>query len=96
MPKWIHDRAKHLRDKNPDLPEGAEYGIATQQAYAAGKAPKGHGTSEGRKKAKKKYKKPRKEYDKEASAPHARIRSAAMEYIIKPDSIRSISGEIPS
>jgi hypothetical protein len=70
MPKWIHDRAKHIRKKNPDLPEGAEWGIATQQGYATKKAPKGFGTPAGKRKAKKKYKKPAKKYEQKAAPKH--------------------------
>jgi hypothetical protein len=31
MPKWIHDRAKHIRAKNPDMPESESWAIATNQ-----------------------------------------------------------------
>jgi len=62
MPAWIHDRAKHLQEKNPDMSESQAWAIATQQAYAAGKAPKSYGTEEGRREAKKKYDEPKKEY----------------------------------
>lgn len=64
MPAWIHDRADHLRKKNPEMPEGQAWAIATQQAYAAGKAPKKFGTTEGRKDAKQKYDGPKSEYVK--------------------------------
>lgn len=58
MPEWIHDRAKHIRAKNPDMPESESWAIATQQAHAVGKSPKGYGTSEGRHEAKEKYQTP--------------------------------------
>jgi hypothetical protein len=68
MPQWIHDRAKHLREKNPDMPESQSWAIATQQAYAAGKAPKSYGTKEGRREAKMKYDDPKSTYKKTAMA----------------------------
>ena len=55
MPQWIHDRADHIRAKNPGMPKSESFAIATQQAHAAGKAPKGYGTAEGKRTAKKKY-----------------------------------------
>jgi len=59
MPHFIHERAKHILAKNPDMEEGMAFALATQQSHALGKSPKGYGTSEGRKDAKKKYKEPR-------------------------------------
>lgn len=67
MPKWIEDRAKHIRKNNPDLPEDAEWGIATQQGYATKKAPKDYGTTKGKRKAKKKYKRPASQYQQKAA-----------------------------
>lgn len=58
MPKWIHDRARHIQAKNPEMPESQAFAIATQQAHAVGKSPKGYGTSEGRREAKSKYDSP--------------------------------------
>ncbi len=55
MPKWIHDRARHLQAKNPEMPESQAFAIATQQSHAVGKSPKGYGTAEGRREAKAKY-----------------------------------------
>lgn len=37
------------------MPESQAFAIATQQSHAIGKSPKGYGTSEGRREAKKKY-----------------------------------------
>lgn len=67
MPAWIHDRADHIRSKNPDMSKSESFAIATQQAHKLGKTPKGYGTSAGKKKAKMKYDKPKKEYRKTAS-----------------------------
>lgn len=78
MPAWIHDRAQHIRKKNPDMDEGLSYALATQQAHRLGKSPKtfkskvtgkkeSFGTPEGRAVAKAKFDKPRKEYKKTAS-----------------------------
>ncbi len=58
MPKWIHNRADHIRAKNPSMPESEAFAIATQQAHATGESPKGYGTSKGRHEAKEKYKTP--------------------------------------
>ena len=73
MPAWIHNRAKHLKSKNPDMDESTAHAVATQQAYAAGKAPKKwkgvkFGTAEGRRTAHAKHTKPLKEYRKTAAA----------------------------
>ena len=62
MPAWIHDRARHLQAKNPDMSEQAAFAIATQQAHKLGKTPKGYGTAEGKKTAKSKFTSPRKSY----------------------------------
>jgi hypothetical protein len=63
MPKWIHDRADHLRRKNPEMPKSQSFAIATQQAHAAGKSPKKYGTPEGKREAKQKYDKPKGAYE---------------------------------
>jgi hypothetical protein len=71
MPQWIHDRADHIRAKNPGMPESQSFAIATQQAYAAGKAPKkGFGTAAGKREAKQKYDEPKKNYKKTADPGH--------------------------
>lgn len=59
MPQWIHDRAKHIQSKNPDMDESTAWAIATQQSHALGKSPKGYGTAEGRSEAKAKYDTPK-------------------------------------
>lgn len=66
MPQWIHDRAKHIQEKNPDMPESQAFAIATQQSHAIGKSPKGYGTAEGRRTAKAKYDSPKSSYKKTA------------------------------
>lgn len=73
MPAWIHDRAKHIQRKNPDMPEGQAFAIATQQAHKLGKTPKGYGTKEGKATARAKYSLPRSEYRKTAD----RVKKAA-------------------
>lgn len=55
MPQWIHDRAQHIKGKNPSMPESEAWAIATQQSHATGHSPKGYGTSEGRHEAHEKY-----------------------------------------
>jgi len=66
---WAHDRAKHIRKKNPDLPEGAEYGIAQLQEVAVGKEKDGGGKVKPstKTKAKKKHKKSPKSYEQKAA-----------------------------
>lgn len=64
MPEWIDKRQQHLRAKNPEMPESEAWAVATQQAHAAGKSPKGYGTPEGRHESKAKYDEPKKEYEK--------------------------------
>lgn len=59
MPKWIHDRARHIQAKNPEMPDSTAFAIATQQAHATGKSPKSFGTAEGRQEAKAKYTTPK-------------------------------------
>jgi len=59
MPAWIHERAKHISAKNPSMSESQAWAIATQQSHALGKSPKGYGTLEGRRDAKKKYDTPK-------------------------------------
>lgn len=66
MPKWIEDRKSYIMKKNPGMDESTAWAVATQQGYAAKKAPKGYGTAKGKKKAKKKYKKPASQYEKKA------------------------------
>lgn len=58
MPAWIHNRAERILSKNPDMGKGEAFAIATQQAHALGKSPKGYGTSAGRKTAREKYRTP--------------------------------------
>lgn len=80
MPAWIHDRAQHIRKKNPGMPEGMSWAIATQQAHAAGKTPKGYGTAEGKKKAKKKYDKPKSEYTQTAD-PSSKSKTSSLAFL---------------
>lgn len=64
--KWIYQRAKNLRAKNPDMEESTSFAIATQQAHKVGKSPKGFRTAEGVQTAKNKMTGPVKEYRKTA------------------------------
>lgn len=59
MPEWVHNRAEHILAKNPSMPKGMAFAVATQQAHATGHAPKGFGTSEGKAKAKAKFDTPK-------------------------------------
>jgi hypothetical protein len=64
--KWIYQRAKKLRAKNPDMEESTSFAIATQQAHKVNKSPKGFRTAEGVRTAKAKMRLPVKEYRKTA------------------------------
>lgn len=64
MPEWIHERAKHILAKNPDMPKRIAFASATQQSHAVGKTPKGYGTPAGKREAKAKFDKPKKQYVK--------------------------------
>jgi len=66
--KWIYQRAKRLRAKNPEMEESTSFAIATQQAHKVGKSPKGFRTKGGVAEARSKYQLPRKEYRKTAGA----------------------------
>lgn len=59
MPEWIHNRVEHLLAKNPSMPKGEAFALATQQGEALHKTPKGFGTPEGRREAKAKYSTPK-------------------------------------
>jgi hypothetical protein len=78
MPAWIHDRADHIRAKNPGMPESMSFAIATQQAHATGKTPKGFGTAAGKREAKKKYDAPKDKYKKTADPGHIAKTSASL------------------
>lgn len=58
MPKWIHERAKHLLARNPEMKKSTAFAVATQQSHALGKSPKGYGTPKGKRIAKAKYETP--------------------------------------
>lgn len=46
MPKWWTDRAEHIREKNPKMPEGMEWALATEQYKEKfGHPPKRHKSS---------------------------------------------------
>ena len=55
MPAWIHEREKHIKEKNPNMPESEAWAISTLQSHASGHSPKDYGTEEARIRAKKKY-----------------------------------------
>lgn len=78
MPQWIHDRADHILSKNPSMPKGEAFALATQQAHAVGKSPKGYGTSEGRATAKAKY--PTPGDDKKTAAVYAAFNDELLRY----------------
>jgi hypothetical protein len=69
VPEWIEKRKAHLMKKNPEMDESTAWGIATNQARAAGKVSKDFGTAEGRRSAKKTYKKKPAEYEQRADPP---------------------------
>lgn len=51
------------------MPESMSWALATQQSYAAGKAPKNYGTTQGKKKALRKYDDGKAAYKKTANPP---------------------------
>ena len=59
MPEWLHERARHILARNPDMPKSEAFGIATNQSHALGKTPKGYGTAEGKAHAKSIYTTPK-------------------------------------
>jgi len=59
MPEWVHNRAEHILAKNPSMPKGMAFAIATQQAHATGHTPKSFGTAEGKATAKAKFDTPK-------------------------------------
>lgn len=65
--KWIHDRAHHIMGKNPEMPKGMAYAVATQQGHKVGKSPKKFRTKEGVRMAKAKHPFPKSFYKKTAS-----------------------------
>jgi len=85
MPKWIHDRARHIQAKNPSMPESTAFAIATQQAHATGKSPKSYGTTSGREAAQEKYKTPGD--DKKTADPGGIGKSAGLFGALPPISI---------
>lgn len=76
MPAWLHNRAEHILAKNPSMPKGEAFAIATQQSHAVGKSPKGYGTSAGRATARAKYPTPG---DDKKTANPGRLSSPKME-----------------
>lgn len=66
--KWIYQRAKHIRSKNPDMDESTSFAIATQQAHKVGKSPKKFRTEGGVQAAKAKMRGPQEMYKKTAGA----------------------------
>lgn len=50
------------------MQESTAWAVATQQAHATGKSPKGYGTSKGRQEAKQKFDKPKKDYVQTANS----------------------------
>jgi hypothetical protein len=59
MPEWMHNRAEHILAKNPSMPKGEAFAIATQQMHSLGKGPKDYGTAEGKATAKAKFDTPK-------------------------------------
>lgn len=58
------------------MPKSESFAIATQQSYAAGKAPSGYGTKKGRKDAGRKYEEPKSQYEQTADPSH-KVKSSA-------------------
>lgn len=78
------------------MPESQAFAIATQQAYAAGKAPKSYGTREGRSEAKQKYDEPKSEYVQTAN-PKTKTSSLEVAFVMGfSDELQKISMAIRS
>lgn len=73
------------------MPKSQAFAIATQQSYAAGKAPKGYGTSEGRHEAKEKYDDPKSHYEPKAK-PSTKSKEASLSFSL--DLVRGFSNEL--
>lgn len=52
------------------MPKSMSFAIATQQAHATGHTPKGYGTAQGKRTAKRKYDEPKSEYKQTADPSH--------------------------
>jgi hypothetical protein len=88
MPKWIHDRAEHIKAKNPSMNESTAFAIATQQAHATSKAPKNYGTAEGRSEAKNKYDTPRD--DNKTADPGEFSKESGLLHFLRPGRVSPI------
>ena len=64
--KWVYQRAKHIRSKNPNMDESTSFAIATQQAHKVGKSSKRHRTEAGVLAAHAKMRRPMESYKKTA------------------------------
>jgi len=82
MPEWIHQRRDHIKKKNPGMDDSMAWALATEQAYATDKAPKGFGTGKGRKKSKKKYKKKPSSYEQRADPPKKKKKKSKKSFIL--------------
>lgn len=92
MPQWIEQRKEHLLKKNPNMPESMAWGLATQQAHALGKTPKGYGTAEGRREAKRKYDEPKKSYVQTAKPKTAAFRQEFEKLALAPGTKGALIG----
>ena len=77
MPAWIRSRAEHILAKNPSMPKGEAFAIATEQSHATGHTPRGYGTAAGKREAKKTYDTPK--GDEQRANPGG-LRSPKMKY----------------
>ena len=91
MPRWLHSRAEHILAKNPSMPKGEAFAIATQESHALGKSPKGYGTVEGRREAKSKFTTPK---DDVKAANPGRLESPKMAGVVLPDGSGCFTGTV--
>ena len=89
MPAWLHQRAEHIRRKNPSMPKSEAFAIATNQSHATGHTPSGYGTAEGKRKAQAKYDKPQSEYVQTAD-PSGKSKSSGIDV----DLLKGFSDEL--
>jgi hypothetical protein len=91
MPKWIHERAKHISAKNPSMSESQAWAIATQQSHALGKSPKNYGTLEGRSTAKAKFDTPK---DDKKTANPGHLESEKVAFTLRDAIISPVAGAL--
>lgn len=63
------------------MKEETAFALATQQSYATGKAPKGFGTTEGKREAEQKYDEPQRDYEQKAN-PSSKAKTSGISLVL--------------